>query len=140
MEHTLNLTINTHADTDTFDVLITAPECGDVTELNGLSYKAKDREQFDIKVGREIYSWISLWMDAEYDPVKHYFEYSKAFWMRNGDSAGVATSKAFWWDCIEVWNADNSWDDAKRKFAKEFRNYTPGDPMPEAKLIAHGGV
>lgn len=68
MEHALNILVRTHADTDTFDVIIEEPECCDVMELNGISYKAKDRDEFDYKVGREIYSWIALWMDAEWEP------------------------------------------------------------------------
>lgn len=75
-----------------------------------------------------------------YEDVLRYFNRCKAYYMRNGDSDAVATSKAFWWDCVEVFNFDKSWNDAKRKFAKEFRNYTPGDPVPDAKLVEEGAV
>ncbi len=63
-----------------------------------------------------------------------YFNTCKEYWMRNGDSESVAASKAFWWDCVEVWNADNSWNDEKRKFANDFRGYTPGDPVPDVEI------
>lgn len=75
-----------------------------------------------------------------YEGVQQFFEQCKAFWMRQGDTAGVATSKAFWWDCVECFNFDKSWNDAKRKFAKDFRNYNPGDPVPDEKLVGKGAV
>ena len=75
-----------------------------------------------------------------YEGVKEYFELCKSYWMRNGDSAEVATSKAFWWDMVECFNFDKSWNDAKRKFAEEFRSYTPGDPVPDEKLVERGEV
>lgn len=75
-----------------------------------------------------------------YEDVLKYFNSCKTYYMRNGDSEGVATSKAFWWDCVEVFNFDKSWNDAKRKFAKEFRNYCPGDPVPDAKFVEKGGI
>ena len=71
--------------------------------------------------------------------VRQYFDMCKRYWMSTGDSEGVATSKAFWWDCIEVWNADDSWNEEKEKFALEFRNYHKGDPIPEESLIEKGG-
>jgi hypothetical protein len=75
-----------------------------------------------------------------YEGVQEFFNKCKSYWIRNGDSAGVATSKAFWWDMVECFNFDKSWNDAKRKFAKEFRNYTPGDPVPDEELVEKGAV
>ena len=72
--------------------------------------------------------------------VKDYFDRCKNYWTGSGDTEGVATSKAFWWDCVECWNADKSWTPAKEKFAKEFRNYKPGDPVPDSNLVAEGGI
>lgn len=76
-----------------------------------------------------------------YEGVVEFFNQCKAFWIRmNGDTEGVATSKAFWWDIVECFNIDKSWNDAKRKFVKEFRGYTPGDPVPDEKLVEKGAV
>ena len=74
------------------------------------------------------------------EDVQNFFDQCRAFWMRQGDSEAVATSKAFWWDIVECFNFDKSWNDAKRKFAMDFRGYTPGDPVPEAKLVEAGAV
>ena len=60
-----------------------------------------------------------------------YFQTCKEYWLRKGDPVSVATSKAFWWDCVEVWNADKSWNTEKEQFAYEFRGYKPGDPVPD---------
>ena len=75
-----------------------------------------------------------------YEGVKEFFDQCKAYWMRNGDTEGVATAKAFWWDCVECFNFDKSWNDAKRKFAMEFRAYVPGNPVPEPELVEKGEV
>ncbi len=75
-----------------------------------------------------------------YEGVQEFFKQCKVFWMRNGDSAEVATSKAFWWDMVECFNFDKSWNDAKRKFAEEFRGYHPGDPEPTEEQVLEGSV
>ena len=72
--------------------------------------------------------------------VREYFETCKAFWIRQGNPEGVATSKAFWWDCVEVWNADNKWNEAKKAFAKAFRNYEPFAPVPDETKVERGEV
>ena len=75
-----------------------------------------------------------------YEGVQEFFEQCKAYWIRQGDSEEVATSKAFWWDMVECFNFDKSWNDAKRKFAEEFRGYHPGDPEPTEEQVLVGGV
>lgn len=69
-----------------------------------------------------------------------FFESCKAFWMRQGDAPSVATCKAFWWDCVEAWNFDRVWNDAKEKFAMEFRGYKPGDEVPSEEKVKKGAV
>ena len=78
---------------------------------------------------------MSLTSTAE--GVQKYFKMCKRYWTDRGASDGIATSKAFWWDCVEVWNADNSWNDAKRDMAAMF-GYTEGDPIPNTYDIEHG--
>ena len=72
------------------------------------------------------------------DEIKKYFDLCVAYWERQGDSKGLATSKAIWWDCIEVWNADKSWNDDKIAFINQYRKYKPYDPIPEG--IKKGSV
>ena len=76
-------------------------------------------------------------MGMTFDQVTDYFSNCKAYWMRQGDSEKVASSKAFWWDCVEVWNFDNTWNDAKRDMAAMF-GYTVGDPVPAPDAVEKG--
>lgn len=76
-------------------------------------------------------------MNNTLDQVTAFFDTCKAYWLRKGDSARVATSKALWWDCIEVWNFDRSWNDAKRQFASMF-GYKEGDPVPAPEVVERG--
>lgn len=75
-----------------------------------------------------------------YEDCEKFFEECKNYWIRSGDSEGVATCKAFWWDFVECMNFDKSWNDAKRKFAMDWRGYVPGDPVPEAEYVERGAV
>lgn len=70
--------------------------------------------------------------------IKKYFDNCVAYWMSNGDNKGLATVKAIWWDCVEIWNMDKSWDKNKIKFINQYRNYKPYDPIPEEKLVEVG--
>lgn len=70
--------------------------------------------------------------------LKEYFDACVNYWMRNGDSKGVATVKAIWWDCVEVWNADKSWNEEKVAFINRYRSYKPYDPVPEAVMVEEG--
>lgn len=72
--------------------------------------------------------------------VYDYFNLCRDYWLTTGDRLGVATSKAFWWDCVEVWNADKSWNEEKEEFAWSFRAYKPYDPVPSARVVEEGGV
>lgn len=76
---------------------------------------------------------------STFDQAVDYFDKCKAFWMNHGDSERVATSKAFWWDCVEVWNVDQSWNDAKRDLAEMF-GYKEGDPLPDEHAVEQGLV
>ncbi len=69
-----------------------------------------------------------------------YFQQCKSYWMRNGDPEGIATIKALWWDCAEVWNASKSWDEEKINFFKKWRNYKPYSAIPEEKCIMEGNA
>ena len=75
-----------------------------------------------------------------YEEVVSYFEECRNYWENGGDSRGVATSKAFWWDCVGVWNLDKSWNEAKEKFAMDWRGYKKGNPIPEADYVERGAV
>ena len=72
------------------------------------------------------------------DNIKSYFESCINYWMSTGVSKGVATVRALWWDCVEIWNADKSWNDDKIAFVNSYRKYKPYDPVPEAKLVEVG--
>ena len=71
---------------------------------------------------------------------ERFFNECKAYWIRQGDSPAVATSKAFWWDMVECFNFDNSWNDAKKEFAMKFRGYKVGNPVPSAEFVEGGAV
>lgn len=51
----------------------------------------------------------------------------------------AATCKAFWWDCVEIWNM-SGWNQAKESFALAFRGYRPGDPIPEFCCVEQGNA
>ena len=72
------------------------------------------------------------------EEVKAFFEQCKSFWMRQGDSEGVASCKAFWWDIVEISDEFDAWSPAKEQFAREFRGYKRGDPEPAAHDIECG--
>ena len=76
-------------------------------------------------------------MNTTFEQVNAFFETCKAFWLRQGDPEHVASCKAFWWDCVECWNFDKSWNDAKREFAS-IRDYKEGDPLPSTDAIEKG--
>ena len=69
-----------------------------------------------------------------------YFEQCRAYWRRNGDRENVATCKALYWDCFDVWNRDRSWDAGKREFAKQWRGYTPYSELPSPYMVLDGAV
>ena len=62
--------------------------------------------------------WDRLWENMEY-------------WKMTGDSESVALSKAYWWDYIEVWNYDKSWDEEKKQWCKCFNLFFPNCKCPE---------
>lgn len=72
--------------------------------------------------------------------IKLYFESCKQYWINSGDSQGVATVKALWWDCVDVWNADKSWNEDKIAFVNQYRKYKPYDPIPETNMIMVGNA
>ena len=73
------------------------------------------------------------------EEIRQYFDACCAYWIRHGDSPAVAACKAFWWDCIEIWNL-SGWTPAKEAFAVSFRGYRPGDPVPEACCVESGNA
>lgn len=73
------------------------------------------------------------------EEVRQYFETCRAYWFRQGDSPAVAACKAFWWDCVEIWNL-SGWNQAKESFALSWRGYRPGSPVPEASRVETGNA
>lgn len=56
---------------------------------------------------------------------KDYFEMCKRYWIGHGHNEAESSYRALWWDCKEVWDIDNSWDDEKRNFFESMkRNIT----------------
>lgn len=78
-------------------------------------------------------------MNTTFDQVTDFYATCRDYWMRQGDSERVASAKAFYWDCVETWNFDKSWNDAKRDVAAMF-GYKEGDPVPDPDLVANGLV
>ena len=74
------------------------------------------------------------------ESIKNYFDSCVNFWMNNGDSKGVATVKALWWDCVEIWNFDKSWNNDKVAFVNQYRKYIPYDPIPEPAMVECGNA
>lgn len=74
------------------------------------------------------------------EELRDYFKLCKKYWMSRGDREGVATSKAFWWDMVELYTVTNTWTPVKAQFAMEFRGYVPGNPIPDAKMVEKGAV
>ena len=62
--------------------------------------------------------WDTLWDNMDY-------------WKRAGDDEETALAKAYWWDFIEVWNFDKSWDDEKKQWCKFFVFMFPNCKCPE---------
>jgi hypothetical protein len=61
-QKTLELTIR--YDADHFEVDIYEPETGECSQMNcALSFD--EHPEFNQAIGNEIYSWLSLWMDAD---------------------------------------------------------------------------
>lgn len=72
--------------------------------------------------------------------IENYFGTCVAYWMSTGLSEGVATVRALWWDCVEVWNADKSWTEDKIKFINRYRKYTPYDVIPDEDRVREGNA
>lgn len=72
--------------------------------------------------------------------IRSYFESCRAYWTRNGATPAAATSRALWWDCCEVWNADKSWTPEKIEFINQYRQYKPYGPIPEEERVATGNA
>ena len=77
----------------------------------------------------------------ELEKAQEFFEACRAFWTRQGDRPDVAFCKAFWWDCVECWNFDKSWNAGKRAFVEMYRSwYSPYAQTPAEKIVAAGGA
>lgn len=72
--------------------------------------------------------------------IESYFNSCVNFWVSTGVSKGVATVRALWWDCVEVWNFDKSWTPEKVEFINRYRRYEPYGPVPEAKRVEEGNA
>lgn len=73
-----------------------------------------------------------------YQDCERFLKECKAYWMSKGDSEKVSEAKAFWWDMIEGWNFDKSWNAEKERFAMDFRGYKRGDPIPDESVVWKG--
>lgn len=62
MERNLHLTIC--MDGDNVKIVVTEPESGEVSHFKFV-YSPDEHPEFDRVIGNEIYSWLSLWADAE---------------------------------------------------------------------------
>ena len=92
-----------------------------------------------------VFSFINLSMDITLDAremqrIDDYFNSCVDFWVRQGFSKGVATVRALWWDCVEIWNFDESWNDEKIEFINKWRQYKPYGPVPEIDRVAEGNA
>ena len=73
--------------------------------------------------------------------IEAFFDACVNFWItRCGCSKDVATVRAIWWDCVEAWNIDRSWDENRISFINRFRKYNPYDPIPEESLVESGNA
>jgi len=63
-----------------------------------------------------------------------YWKTCKEWWMNwKGDSEQDAIAKAYWYDCRETWDMDNSWNEAKRDFAYAFSIAFPHCHYPDER-------
>lgn len=62
-QRSLDLSIQFH--TNAFNITVSEPESGETAQFQ-FPFSPDDHQEFDSAIGREIYSWISLWLD-EYD-------------------------------------------------------------------------
>ena len=74
------------------------------------------------------------------DKIKEYFNSCVNYWMSTGVSKWVATCRVIWWDCVDVWNTEKSWNDDKVAFVNQYRKYKPYDPIPEEDRIQEGNA
>ncbi len=72
--------------------------------------------------------------------IEAYFRACVKYWMSTGLNEGHAIVRAIWWDCVEVWNADKSWNKDKVNFINKFRRYQPYEPTPDDKLVEEGNA
>lgn len=61
---TLDLTIQLNE--EDFSVVVSEPESGESTTIV-YPFTPDDHRSFDQDIGKEIYSWLSLWKDEEED-------------------------------------------------------------------------
>ena len=57
-----NLELSIRINEDDFEVDIYEPESGNIAQLQ-LPYSPDEHPEFDERIGREINTWVSLWMD-----------------------------------------------------------------------------
>ena len=72
--------------------------------------------------------------------IECYFEDCVHYWTSTGVSRGVATVRAIWWDCVEVWNVEKSWTEEKVEFINRYRKYKPYDAIPDEEYISEGNA
>ena len=73
--------------------------------------------------------------------IQAYFDSCVQYWMETHHlNKDAAIARAIWWDCVEIWNADGSWNNDKIAFINKYRSYRPYDPIPEEKCVADGNA
>ena len=74
------------------------------------------------------------------EKVEEYFNSCKQYWIRQGLPMSQVMSRVIWWDCVEVWNMDKSWNAAKVAFINQYRRYRPYGPTPEKEAVESGNA
>ena len=57
----LKMSISFNVDAATFNMTISEPETGSITEIESFSYSPEKHKSFNETVGNNIYEWLNLW-------------------------------------------------------------------------------
>lgn len=64
LQRQLDITVRVNG--EDFEVDVYEPESGEVSQFQ-FPFSPNEHPEFDAAIGNEIYSWVSLWMEAEED-------------------------------------------------------------------------
>lgn len=63
--------------------------------------------------------------------IEDYFGTCIAYWLSRGLTKKDAIKRAFWWDCVEMWNENDAWTETKVQFVRRYtKKYNPHDEIP----------